>query len=146
MPQFGTVIGDFWVTPDPFQIDPPRIAVLPKDNHDTSQAIYFTREQLTQMISLLPDPGVQQTIRLSEIESAQAEQADEVYQNFQFDSLVIEDEGWETRTGSGIFQRSVYLEDPDNPDGPSIPARFVVEFVPGTIEVLQSYQASPIPH
>lgn len=71
----------------------------------------------------------------AEMQSADAlarQLADQVYESYEFGATVADADGWETSTGSGVWTRTVFLEDP-NPEYPSTRARFTVEIAGGKI-------------
>jgi hypothetical protein len=64
--------------------------------------------------------------------------AERAFERFHFPSDVEGTGGWESASGADRWERTVFLADEENEDGPSIRERFVVEFAPDDAEVLSA--------
>ena len=65
-------------------------------------------------------------------EAQERQLADKAYESFDFGAKVADADGWETSTHSGLWTRTVFLEDP-NPEYPSTRVRFTVEVSDGKV-------------
>jgi hypothetical protein len=66
---------------------------------------------------------------MSDLLTRRSEAAEAEWQGYDFGPEVVEDaSGWESETPGREMSRPVYFRDAEDPDGPTIAGRFVVEF------------------
>lgn len=65
--------------------------------------------------------------------------AEEEVQNYEFDLPFKARSGWKFTTGEDQWSCPIFIEDPENPDGPSVRGDFVVIFEPNSAKVITAY-------
>lgn len=65
--------------------------------------------------------------------------ADEEVQNYEFDLSFKGSNRWEFTTGEDEWSCTVFLEDPENPDAPSLRGVFMVIFAPNSAKAITAY-------